>query len=37
VGGRVGNESPDMGVEDVGNPVDWLELIIREINFSHAL
>jgi hypothetical protein len=33
----VGNEDPDMGVEETGSPVDWLEFNIREINFSHTL
>jgi hypothetical protein len=33
----VGNENPDMGVEETGSPVDGLEFNIREINFSHTL
>ena len=33
----VGTENPDIGVEETCIPVFWLELIMREINFSHAL
>ena len=33
----VGKENPDTGVEEEGNPADWLLLIIRDINASQAL
>jgi len=34
---RVGKENPEIGVEEVGSPDDWLEFNMRAINFSQAL